>query len=295
VPEQAPQPTETVEVKRRRLRFALRDARKESGLTQHSVAQKLSWSPSKIVRIEQGTVPVAPTDVRAMLSLYGVTDQDRVEALANLAIEARVMKGFKEYADVYSPSALELFGSEAAAVSIYKHEPTVIPGLLQTPDYARQLLLSLGNSEDTAVRKLAARSERQAVLERAERPELNFVIGEAAVSRPVGSDEIMREQLAELRRRASETDINLYILPFAAGAHRGLGASFTILQFANPDDPDVLYLENAERTTVSRDHPEELERYLELFVHLKELSERFGDFDSMIDKIAEARFNQPSR
>jgi len=290
VPEQALEPAETVEVKRRRLRFALRDARKVSGLTQHMVAKKLSWSPSKIVRIEQGTVPVTPTDVRAMLSLYGVTDQEHVEELATLAIESRVLKGFKEYSDVYSSPAMELFGSEAAATAIYKHEPTVIPGLLQTPDYARQLLLGLGNSEDDTARKLAARSERQAILDRDAHPELHFVIGEAAVSRVVGSEDIMIEQLALLRRRASEPDVNLYILPFAAGAHRGLGASFTILQFANA--PDVLYLENAERATVSRDHPEDLDKYLELFVHLKEMSERFGDFDTMLDRIREARFAQ---
>jgi transcriptional regulator with XRE-family HTH domain len=292
VPEQTPQPAETVEVKRRRLRFALRDARKESGMTQHVVAKKLSWSPSKIVRIEQGTVPVTPTDVKAMLSLYGVTDQDRVESLATLAIEARETKGFKQYSDVYSSAALELFGSEPSATAIYKHEPTVIPGLLQTTDYARHLLLSLGNSDDAAARKLAARRERQMTLERQERPELNFVIGEAALSRTVGNDDVMREQLAVLRARAGEDDINLYLLPFAAGAHRGLGAAFTILQFANPDDPDVLYLENAERMTVSRDHPEEVERYLELFVHLKQLSDHFGEFETMLDKIAEPRFSR---
>lgn len=261
-------------------------------MTQHAVADKLSWSPSKIVRIEQGTVPVTPTDVRAMLSLYEVTDPARVDALATLAIEAREMKGFKGYSDVYSSTALELFGSEPSASVIYKHEPTVIPGLLQTPDYARHLLISLGNSDDTAARKLAARAERQVVLERPDRPELNFVIGEAALSRTVGNEDVMREQIAALRARAAEDDINLSLLPFAAGAHRGLGAAFTILQFANPDDPDVLYLENAERMTVSRDHPEEVERYLELFVTLKALSERFGDFVTMLDEVTESRFSR---
>lgn len=141
---------------------------------------------------------------------------------------------------------------------------------MQTPDYARQLLLSFGNSEEAVARKLIARSERQVVLDRPDRPELNVVIGEAALSRTVGNDAVMREQIATLRARAGETDVNLYLLPFAAGAH----------------------LENAERMTVSRDHPDEVERYLELFVNLKELSERFGDFITMLDKVTEGRFGE---
>jgi transcriptional regulator with XRE-family HTH domain len=290
VADQATSPAETPEVKRRRLRFALRDARRESKLTQHIAAKKLSWSPSKIVRIEQGTVPVAPTDVRAMLFLYGVTDQERVESLVTLAAEAREMKGFKQYADIYSPAALELFGSESAAQVIYKHEPTMIPGLLQTRDYANALLISLGDSPEDAARKAAARIERQVMLEREDRPELNFVIGEAALVRPAGGKEIMAEQIAALRRYSREDDINLYALPFSAGAHRGLGEAFTILQFANEDDPDVLYLENAERLSVSREDEDTLKRYQELFVHLKEIAESCGDFETVLDEVVGSRF-----
>src|ERR1022692_3264917 len=123
--------TETVEVKKRRLRVALRQARGDASMTQRAAAEQLVWSISKIVRIEQGTVPVTPTDVRAMLHLYQVTDEPTVEELVELAKDAREDKGWSAFSDVLSLAALELVGNEPAAKVIYKYEPSVIPGLFQ--------------------------------------------------------------------------------------------------------------------------------------------------------------------
>lgn len=285
----APKAVESVVVKRRRLRSALREARKQAGMSQPAVAKALSWSTSKVVRIEQGVVPVTPIDAKAMLALYGVADETRVDSLAKLAIETRELKGFLEYEDVYAPDVLEIFRSESSAQAIYKHEPTVLPGLLQTEEYGHALLLALGNSEDIARRKLAARSERQVILERPDRPELNVVIGEAAVSRPVGGLGVMKRQLDQLRKYAQRDDINLHLLPFSAGAHRALGEAFTILQFSDPEDPDVLYVENARRLAVSHDTPE-FEKYFNLFADLQDMADEAGDFVATLDKIAEYRF-----
>jgi transcriptional regulator with XRE-family HTH domain len=292
VADQETQPNETVEVKRRRLRIALRDARNESDMTQKAVAEQLNWSTSKIVRIEQGAVPVTPIDVRAMLSLYGVTDVEQVASLAALAIEARESKGFKEYADVFSADAVDLFGSEQSAKIIYKHEPTVVPGLLQTQEYARALLLGVGNSQDRAARKLAARMQRQRILENDVRPDLNFIIGEAALLRPVGGTEVMREQIEALRKLSREKDINLYILPFSAGPHRALGNAFTILQFPNPDSPDMLYLENAGGVSISRDNPDDVQRYLDVFVELESMAEHAGEFEASLDRMTGDRYGK---
>ena len=104
---------ETVEVKKRRLRVALRQARVDAKMTQKVAADELVWSTSKIVRIEQGTVPVTPTDVRAMLHLYRITDESRIEDLVDLAKNAREDKGWNTFSDVLSPAGLELFGNEA--------------------------------------------------------------------------------------------------------------------------------------------------------------------------------------
>lgn len=278
-------------MKRRRLRSALRSARETAKLTQQMVAKQLTWSTSKVVRIEQGLVPVTPIDVKAMLELYGITEKAKVDDMTRLAIESRDLKGFKTYADVYSPAALELFDYETAARAIFKHEPTVIPGLLQTQDYAEALQFALGNSRDVVDRRMKARAERLTLLEHADRPELNFIIGEAALLRPVGSNDIMREQIEVLRKFAKEDGINLYLLPFSAGAHRGLGEAFTIVQFHNENDEDVLFLENAERFSVTKDDPDALTRYEELFVSLQGMAERAGTFLELLDDTVAARYD----
>jgi hypothetical protein len=259
-------------------------------MTQQAVAQALMWSTSKIVRIEQGLVPVTPIDVKAMLELYGVTDKTTVDEMITLAIESRDLKGFKNYADVYSPTGLELFDYESAARAIFKHEPTVIPGLLQTQDYARALQIALGNSDEVVQRRLQARAERLLLLERDDRPELNFILGEASVSRPVGDIDVMREQIEALRKFAAQDGINLYLLPFSAGAHRGLGQPFTILQFRNENDADVLYLENAERFSVSKEDPQELRHFEDLFASLQEMAEKSGDFLTLLNRIVAERY-----
>src|ERR1700722_8324296 len=120
---------ETVEVKKRRLRVALRDARVGAKMTQKTVADRLVWSVSKVVRLEQGLVPVTPSDVRVLLQLYGVTDTSAIQALVDLAKEARADKGWATFSDVCSQESLELFGNEPVAKVIYKYEPSVVPGM----------------------------------------------------------------------------------------------------------------------------------------------------------------------
>jgi len=235
--------TETVEVKKRRLRVALRQARAAATMTQKAAAERLVWSTSKIVRIEQGTVPVTPTDVRALLHLYRVADESRIEELVELAKDAREDKGWSAFSDVLSPAALELFGNEPAAKVIYKYEPSVVPGLFQTQEYARSLLKVLGNSEEQIDRRLEVRAQRQRMLDRPVHPDLNFILGEAALGRPVGGEDVMREQIAHLLELTKVDGISVLLLPLSAGAHRGMGGAFTVLQFDDPLLSDLLYLE----------------------------------------------------
>lgn len=281
---------DSVEVKKRRLRTALRQARVDAGLTQKAAADRLDWSVSKIVRIEQGTVPVTPTDVRAMLQLYGITDEDRIREFVNLAKEARASKGWSEFNDVLSPESLELFGNESAAKVIYKYEPSVIPGLLQTPEYARSLLRVLGNSDHQVDRRLEARLQRQHLLDEPGRPELNCILGEAALCRPIGGEATMREQLTHLLELENEHGLSIFLLPFAAGGHRSMGLAFTVLQFDDPLLPDLLYLENEERETVSRDEEGEIRKYKILYVELQNMAEHYGSLQENIEKIIRERF-----
>lgn len=283
---------ETVEVKKRRLRTALRQARIDAKLTQKAAADKFVWSVSKIVRIEQGTVPVTPSDVRVMLQLYGVTDNSRIEELVNLAKQAREDKGLSAFSDVVSDEARELFGNEAAARVIYKYEPSVFPGLFQTQEYARSLLHALGYSEEEVEKRLELREQRQRMLESPHRPELNFIIGETALSRPVGDDDVMREQLRHLLELTEADGISMFVLPFAAGVHRAMGGAFTVLQFEDPQLPDLLYLENAVGERVSRDQEGEIKTYLELFVELRAMASRYGSPEEQIESILRQLYNE---
>jgi transcriptional regulator with XRE-family HTH domain len=288
---------ETVEVKKRRLRGALRQARLDSKMTQKAAADALVWSVSKIIRIEQGSVPVAPSDVRALLQIYGATDPSRIEELVDLAKEARddgswYGRGWSRYSDVLSAASIELLGNEPAAKAIYKYEPSFIPGMFQTGEYARGLLRALGFSEEDIERRLEGRAERQQLLDSPTRPELHFILGETALSRPVGDEDIMREQIAHVLELAKLDDISVFLLPFAAGAHRGMGSAFTVLQFDDSLLPDLLFLENAERESVSRDEEGEIRRYLELFMELQKTATKHGSLEAHLMRILRERFNQ---
>jgi transcriptional regulator with XRE-family HTH domain len=276
------------EVKRRRLRVALRQERDAANLTQKEAAEALDWSVSKIIRIEQGAVAVTVTDLRTLLDIYKVTDEKREAELVELARGSR-NQAWSEYKDIYSPAARTLFGNEAAAKIIYKYEPTFVPGVLQTEEYARALLLGLGHGEDEIDRIVEVRLGRQELLDRDPPPRLQFILGEAAVSRAVGGRGVMRHQLDKLKELAERPGISLQVLPFSVGAHPRMGEAFTILEFADDLD-DLLYLENADRESTSREstsreEPELISDYRRDFVALQDLASEADNFADVIDRI----------
>lgn len=287
----ARKPEESVEVMKRRLRSALRQAREKAELTQKDSADQQGWSVSKIVRIELGAVLPSPADVRALLSLYRVVDPVVVTSLADLARRAREGKGYSEYADVYTPAALDLFGNESAAKVVCKYESNLVPGLFQTEDYARAVLFAFKNTEERVIRKLEVRVARQQILEGDSGPELNFIIGEAAVSTPAGSPEVMRAQLEHLCALADRPNISIQLLPFSAGVHKGLGEAFTVLQFDDETLDDLLYLEAARRESVSRDDVGEIRLYLERFAELKEAAASPEESVRLIKKVSDELFS----
>ena len=280
---------EPVDVTKRRIRSELRAARNRVGLTRKAVANQLVWSTSKIVRIELGTVPVTPTVVQVLMQLYKANEQD-IEAMVELAKQAREGKGWAEYSEILSQASLELFANEPVAKVISKYEPSVVPGLFQTEEYARSLLKALEISGGQIEKLLEVRLRRQQLLEESIRPELNFIIGEAALIRPVGSSEIMREQIGQIQQLARRDDINVWLLPFSAGPHPGMGSAFTVLQFMDNKLPDLLYLENAEQESISREEKTDIKKYLDLHVDLQEKAEDSGPLEDHIKKILRERY-----
>lgn len=282
----------SAEFLRRRLRLALVRARQEAGLTQKATSELLDWSVSKVVRIEQGAVPVAPSDVRVLLAVLGVTDEARVGELVQLARDAREAMGFSEYEDILSAPFRELIGQEGSASVIWMYEPLVVPGYFQTASYSRHLLEALGHVGDAAERRARLRERRQLILDVEPGPEIHVIIGEAALIRPAGGADTMREQLRHLVELGLHPRIHISMLPLSAGVHQGMGEPFTLLQFNDEQLDDSLYLEDAEKRTTSRDDPASLEKYLRLYNLLEEMATQSGPFDQLVNRIIKERYSQ---
>jgi hypothetical protein len=179
-----------------------------------------------------------------LLELYGVTGPER-DGLIRLAREARQPGWWHSFRDVL-PNHHEVFiGLEAGAASIRNFEPVVVPGLLETEEYARQM--SRGGprelDREDIERRVQVRIERQRILTREDRPHLWAVIDEAVIRRVVGGPDVMAEQLRHLIECAEQGKTTLQVVPFSAGAHAGTTGPFIILDFPEPTDPSVVYVE----------------------------------------------------
>lgn len=276
-------------VAKRMLRAGLRKAREKTDYTQKSIADELFWSQSKIIRIEQGSVPVAPTDVEAMARKYGLAEEGIAE-LVELAKASRRSDEWAAYRDLLSPAALTLYSYEQAANVVQKYEPSLIPGLFQTKDYAHGLLVALGNSREDVIRRLELRLRRQQLLESDDCPRLDCVIGETALSRPVGGKHVMRSQFEHLRRIMRHRAVTIRLLPFSAGPHRGLGSAFTLLQFDEGFLTDIAFLEGTDKASVTEDDPRAIGRYEERFAELTELSVVGDDVFALLDEVQTRRY-----
>ncbi|MGW7439227.1 helix-turn-helix domain-containing protein [Streptomyces sp. NPDC054849] len=230
-------------VRRRRLGAELRRLRLACGLTSTQVAERLWISQPKISHLENGRRTIKPRDVRDLCGLYGVTDPQVVDALMRMATEADRQGWWVACGEV--PYAVYI-GLETEAASIRSYEPLVIPGLLQTPAYARAVIeetIPLATAEQIATR-LEVRLRRQHRAHHPARPfRLWVVLDESALRRVVGGTEIMREQLAFLNHLGGQSHITVQVLPHDVGAHPGISGQFSILHFADAAGAGTVYLE----------------------------------------------------
>lgn len=266
---------------RRRLRNELRHARATAQLTQKDVADAMEWSLSKLIRIESGAVGTSTNDLKALLEHYGVDTPEEVERILNLARAGKEQRGWwTGYRDTISSPYLTLLSYENSASAIQTFQPIVIPGLLQTEEYARAVIRSVGGSAtDKRVEELVElRVQRQEeLLEKSDPPEMFFVMDEAALHRWVGGRDVMRRQLQRLKDEATRENVTIEVVPFTKGAHPGMQGPFLILEFTDERDEDVLFLENSRGDIVTRDEKEEIAPYREAFAKLRELA---GEEDS---------------
>ncbi|GAA3396405.1 helix-turn-helix domain-containing protein [Cryptosporangium minutisporangium] len=242
-------------VLRRRLRAALREAREQAGLTQRDVAQEMDWSLSKLIRIESGVVTVSTNDLRALAALYRVTEDERVRTLVDMARAARRRSNWTIYSDVISAQFLEYLAHEPSAAIIRSFEPLVVPGLLQTEEYARALVSEASNAPDDnrTQRTLELRLDRQELLLGGNGPRMFFIVDEAVIRRVVGGRNVMREQLRHLVELMRSDAITLYVVPFGAGFYPLLRWPSVLLEFDDPDEPNLLYIERLTGALLTRE------------------------------------------
>lgn len=285
--------TDDPAVQRRRLRTDLRKLRLEKDLTQRDVAEVMEWSTSKLIRIENGTVGISANDLRALLSHYGVTSTQKIDEFLERARVAR-KESWAEFRDVVSPEFVSFLGFESSARTVRQFEPLLVPGLLQTEEYARAVLTdTFQRPPDSVERSWQVRQRRQELHERDDPPRMWFILDEPVIRRKVGSPATMRRQLERLKVWAAAEHITIWVIPFGAGAHAGMRGPFVLLEFAEAADDDLLYLEHSTGSTTTRDNPEETGPYLDLFYELEKLALNQDDSVAMIDSVIDELSRAP--
>jgi transcriptional regulator with XRE-family HTH domain len=253
-------------VRRRRLGMELRRLREQAGVTIDGVAERLEFSASKVSRIETGQTGASAADVQSMLTLYGVGGA-QADDLVQVAREARQRGWWLRYGHVLTGAYV---GLEAGATSICAYEAQLVPGLMQTEDYARNVIRATrpAISDDELDRRIYVRTVRQSLLDQNEPIDFWAVLDEAVFHRMVGSAPIMRTQLEKLVAISDRPNVTIQVLPFGVGAHVGMDGTFAILEYEEIADPDVVFAENA-AGGLFLEKDDELQRYKFIFDRLQ--------------------------
>ncbi|MFE2070958.1 helix-turn-helix domain-containing protein [Streptomyces sp. NPDC059467] len=256
-------------VRRRKLGAELRMLRTGAGLTSGEAARLVGWHQSKVSRIETGASGVKPADVRLLLDAYGVIEGQLRELLLVLAGSedtAGRHHWWHAYRGVLPPTYRDFISLESQASAMRTLETSVVPGLLQTPEYARAVTrVAADGLDDEALDALVeVRLARQDVLRNEPPLELSAVLDEAVLRREVGGPGVMARQLERLVEAAQLPQVRLQVLPFAAGAHVGITGPFVIFSFPSTSDLDVVVLDQL-TSSLYLERKEDLQAYAEAF------------------------------
>jgi len=252
----------------RRLVIELKRFREAAGLTGEQVAEQMGWSVAKVYRIEGDKVRVLPRDVQRLLRLYGIGGE-QAEAVLELARAARAKDWWHQYSGAIPEWFQFYVGLEAATTAMQEYCAELVTGLLQTEAYARAVMAAAARSDTEEMdRQVAVRLERQKRLTAPDAPSLWVILGEGVLHRQVGGAAVMRDQLAHIAEMAGRGNVTVQVLPFTAGAHPAMLGSFTLMQFPDPADRDVVYLE-AETSALYLEKLEDVRRYSLMIDYLR--------------------------
>ncbi|KIR60860.1 MULTISPECIES: helix-turn-helix domain-containing protein [Micromonospora] len=219
----------------------LRRAREKADVTTEQAAKIIEVSPSTLRRIEQGRVGLKGPALNALLDRYGITDAELRETLLSMARSGKQRGWWAKYGDLPN-SYRQYIGLESAAAEIQNFETLVVPGLLQTTDYARAITIADASqpTPQAVEERVAVRMERQKLLTE-ERLRLATVIDEAVLHRQIGGPEVMQTQLTALLDAQKRWNVTVQVIPFREGAYASMLSSFHILSFT--EGPGVVYIE----------------------------------------------------
>ncbi|MFJ4657289.1 helix-turn-helix domain-containing protein [Nocardia sp. NPDC088792] len=243
----------------------LRKLREKSGITREAAGEHIRGSHAKISRLELGRTGFKERDIRDLLALYGVDDPEEREQFLELVVRANQPGWWHRYSDLLPPWFETYLGLEHAAKSIRTYEGQLVPGLLQTADYARSVV-ALGHDENSE-RRVSLRRRRQELLTRPGAPSFWAVLDESVLRRPVGGTSVLRAQIDHLIEMSELHNVTIQVLPYAAGGHAAAGSSFTMLRFAEPELPDIVYLEQL-TSALYLDRRQDLELYRQVMDQL---------------------------
>jgi transcriptional regulator with XRE-family HTH domain len=247
----------------------LRRLREGLGITQVEAGDVIRASPAKISRLESGRSPLKRRDAADLLTRYGIHDETQRSAFLDLVGKSGARGWWHAYSDLVPGWFQTYVGLEAASALIRGYEVQFVPGLLQTQDYARTVI-ALGHplaDNQEMERRVALRIARQNLLTQVRPPAVWTVIDEAALRRPLGGRQVMRAQLEHLREAATWPNVTVQIMPFDRGGHAAAGGPFTMLRFAEPALPDIVYLEQLTSATYL-DKREDTDHYLSVMNQL---------------------------
>ncbi|MQY18588.1 helix-turn-helix domain-containing protein [Nocardia macrotermitis] len=260
-------------VQLRRLAVLLQQMREEAGISKEEVSKETGINVTTLYRIETAQARPQKRTLMTMLKLYGVAEERHDDALQLLseALKPGMSRPFEAaVSEVYA--AYINFETEALSARLF--QTSFIPGLLQTERYAWAILDTAMPKVEASVieQRLRARVERGKVLAREGNPlELWVVLDEAAIRRVVGGRDVMREQLERLSEYTSKRNVILQVLPFDAGAHPAMVGSFVVLDFPEPGDPELVYVEGIAGDDIVEGH-NEIRRFGVMFDQLRAMA-----------------------
>ncbi|MER7662664.1 MULTISPECIES: helix-turn-helix transcriptional regulator [unclassified Streptomyces] len=255
-------------VRRRRLGQELRRLRELKGMTAEEVAERLLVSQSKISRLENGRRSISQRDVRDLCGVYEVDDHRIVDSLMQMAKDSRQQGWWHAFGDI--PYSVYI-GLETDAASLRVYEPQVVPGLLQTRQYAEALIGgALPETGTTDIdKRVSVRLRRQDRIKDSDHPlRLWVVIDEAALRRLVGGKNLMREQLEHLVELSQLPHVTVQVLPFEMGAHPGINGQYAILEFPDASDSSVVYIEGV-TSDLYLEKANDVQKYSVMYEHLR--------------------------